>query len=183
VPACRVDDEGLLKLTGSYITTCTVVQPVVKANNQSNGNWQISTPPRGSKTPEWISLKLRIYNYVRGMTTHANPYGAMALQQRGWSLRRHDLSHGSVSEAPNTRPVTTSVTTGDIFGSRLYGRHDGCQDSYQKRTPVMMAVMMAVTMAHRDGLCVSGFSIPFNFILLIAHSPHWSTDFDDLYVI
>jgi len=32
------------------ITACTVVQAVVKANSQSNGNGQISTP-RGSKTP------------------------------------------------------------------------------------------------------------------------------------
>jgi len=31
-------------------TACTVVQAVVKANSQSNGNGQISTP-RGSKTP------------------------------------------------------------------------------------------------------------------------------------
>jgi len=32
------------------ITACTVVQAVVKANSQSNGKGQISTP-RGSKTP------------------------------------------------------------------------------------------------------------------------------------
>jgi len=57
------------------ITACTVVQAVVKANSQSNGNGQISTP-RGSKTPERISMNLGIYNYVGGMTTHANPHGA-----------------------------------------------------------------------------------------------------------
>jgi len=34
----------------SRVTDCTVVQAVVKANSQSNGNGQISTP-RGSKTP------------------------------------------------------------------------------------------------------------------------------------
>jgi len=34
----------------SSITACTVVQAVVKANSQSNGNGQISTPG-GSKTP------------------------------------------------------------------------------------------------------------------------------------
>jgi len=31
--------------------------------------------PRGSKTPERISMKFGIYNYVGGMTTHTNPYG------------------------------------------------------------------------------------------------------------
>ena len=57
------------------ITACTVVQDVVKTNSQSNGNGQISTPRR-SKTPERISLKPRIYNYVGGVTTHGNPPGA-----------------------------------------------------------------------------------------------------------
>jgi len=52
-----------------------VVQPVVKANSQSDGNGQISTP-RGSETPERISMKLGVYNYVEGLTTRANPYGA-----------------------------------------------------------------------------------------------------------
>jgi len=46
----------------------------VKAN-QRNGNGQTSTP-RGSKTPERISMKLGIYNYVGVVTTHANPHGA-----------------------------------------------------------------------------------------------------------
>jgi len=32
--------------------------------------------PRGSETPERISMKRGIYNYVGGITTHANPYGA-----------------------------------------------------------------------------------------------------------
>ena len=57
------------------ITACTVVQAVVKAYTQSDGNGQTSTL-RGSETPERISMKLGIYNYVGGMTTHANPYGA-----------------------------------------------------------------------------------------------------------
>ena len=33
-------------------------------------------PPRGSKTPERIFMKPKMYNYVAGMATHANPYGA-----------------------------------------------------------------------------------------------------------
>ena len=57
------------------ITACTVVQAVVKATSQSNGKGQILTP-RGSETPERISMKLGIYNRVAGMTTHANPCGA-----------------------------------------------------------------------------------------------------------
>ena len=55
-----------------------VVQAVVNCKSQQpNGNGQISTP-RGSETPERISMKLGIYNYVGGMTTvtHANPHGA-----------------------------------------------------------------------------------------------------------
>jgi len=55
----------------------TLTITVVKANSQSNGNWQISTP-RGSEIPERISMKLGIYNYVGGVTTHAHPYGAVA---------------------------------------------------------------------------------------------------------
>ena len=50
------------------------LQAVVKANIQSNGNGQISKP-RGSKTPEWISMKLGTCNYVMGMTTHTNLSG------------------------------------------------------------------------------------------------------------
>ena len=46
-------------------TACTVVQAVVKANSQSNGNGQISTS-RSSQTPERISMKHGIYNYVGG---------------------------------------------------------------------------------------------------------------------
>jgi len=54
----------------------TVVPAVVKANSQSNGKGQILIP-WGSETPEWILMKLGIYNYVVvGMTTHASPCGA-----------------------------------------------------------------------------------------------------------
>ena len=46
---------------------------VIKPSSKSYGKGQISTPPRGgggSETPQRISTKLRIYNYVVGMTTH-----------------------------------------------------------------------------------------------------------------
>jgi len=75
------------------ITACTVVQAVVKPNSQSNGNGQISTP-WGSQTPERISMKLGIYNYV-GVWPHMQIH--MALRQRGWSRRTRDMSHVSVS--------------------------------------------------------------------------------------
>ena len=64
-----------VSITVTVITACTVVQAVVKANSQSNGNGQISTP-RGSKTPERISMKLAIYNYIGSMTKHASLHGA-----------------------------------------------------------------------------------------------------------
>jgi len=43
------------------ITACTVVQAVAKANSQSNGKGQISTP-RGSNTPERI-FKSRLTDF------------------------------------------------------------------------------------------------------------------------
>ena len=61
--------------TSRLVTACTVVQAVVKATSQSNGKGQILTP-WGSETPEWISMKLGIYDRAAGMTTHANPCGA-----------------------------------------------------------------------------------------------------------
>jgi len=64
------DDE-----TRDSIMACTVVQTLVKADSQSYGNGQTSTP-RGSEMPERISTKLGIYNYVGDLTTHANPHGA-----------------------------------------------------------------------------------------------------------
>ena len=64
-----------VRVTEQLITACTVVQAVVKATSQSNGKGQILTP-RGSETPERISMKLEIHNRVAGMTTHANPCGA-----------------------------------------------------------------------------------------------------------
>jgi len=51
------------------------VQAVVKANGPSKENGQISTPV-APKSPNDFSMKLGIYNYVGGMTTHANPCGA-----------------------------------------------------------------------------------------------------------
>ena len=53
----------------THFTACTVVPAVVKATSQSNGKGQILIP-RGSETPERISMKLGIYNRVAGMTTH-----------------------------------------------------------------------------------------------------------------
>jgi len=42
------------------ITACAVVQAVVKANSQSNGQQQILTAPRGFKTVKRILTKPRI---------------------------------------------------------------------------------------------------------------------------
>jgi len=56
-------------------------------DSQSNRNGQISIP-RGSPTPEWILMKLGIYNYV-GVWPHMQIH--MALRQRGWSRRTRDL--------------------------------------------------------------------------------------------
>ena len=75
----------LLKVP-NMIVACVVVQAVVKANSQSNVKWQISTLC-GSKTPEQLSMKIRIYNCVMGMTTHVE------LLQRGWSQLICDVSH------------------------------------------------------------------------------------------
>jgi len=47
---------------------CTVVPAVVKANSQSNGSIQISTPS-GTEVPERISMKLGIYNVGCGCMT------------------------------------------------------------------------------------------------------------------
>jgi len=65
-----------------------VVQAVVKANSKVNGKGQILIPC-GSETPERISMKHRIYNYVAGVTKHANPYG---LRKRG-GLGNHVTCH------------------------------------------------------------------------------------------
>jgi len=62
------------KIMACTVVQAVTVQAVVKANSQSNGNGQTSTP-RGSKTPKRISMKLGIYNYVGGVTTHANQHG------------------------------------------------------------------------------------------------------------
>jgi len=75
----------------STITACTVVQAVVKDNSQSNGKSQTLTP-RGSETPERISMKLGIYNRVAGMPTHANPCGAVTSDNVG-GLGEHVKKH------------------------------------------------------------------------------------------
>ena len=72
---CTLWKADNFHLIEAIVTAGTVVQAVVKANSQSNGNGQISTP-RGSETPERIWMKLEVYNYVGGVTTHANAYGA-----------------------------------------------------------------------------------------------------------
>jgi len=72
-------------------TACAVVQAVVKYNSQSNGKGQISSRPPGSKTPERIFLKPRIYDYVAGQIH-------VALWRRRWSRRRtRDMSHVLIS--------------------------------------------------------------------------------------
>jgi len=53
-------------------TAFTVTQVVVNATSQSNGKGQILTP-WGSETTERILMKLEIYNWSAGLTTHANP--------------------------------------------------------------------------------------------------------------
>ena len=58
------------------------------------GKWANFDPHMGSKTPERISMTLGIYNYVGGMTSHANPHGAATTW---WSRRTGDMSHVSVS--------------------------------------------------------------------------------------
>jgi len=58
----------------SCVTAGTVVPAVVRANSQSNGKGQISTP-WSSETPERISMKLGLYNNVVRMTTCANACG------------------------------------------------------------------------------------------------------------
>jgi len=72
-PGARMLRETVLYVKSKYFT---VLEGVVKANSQSNGNGQISTRPRGSKTLERISLKLCVCNCVVGVTTHTNPHGA-----------------------------------------------------------------------------------------------------------
>jgi len=59
----------------SVINACTVLPTVVKANSHYNWNGQISTS-WGSETPRRILMKLWIYNYIVGMTAHANICGA-----------------------------------------------------------------------------------------------------------
>jgi len=53
------------------------VQAVVKANSQSNRNGQNFDPPWPQNA--WISTIQGVYNYAMGMTTQANPCGAVTL--------------------------------------------------------------------------------------------------------
>jgi len=52
--------------------------------------------PWGSETPEQISIKLGIYNYVVGVTTHANPCGAATT----WVLCSYALLGAQLSWLP-----------------------------------------------------------------------------------
>jgi len=83
------DDEAVELQDSIAVTACTVVQAVVKANSQSNGNGQISTP-WGSKTPQRISMKLGIYN---GYNTCNSIWRCDNVGRLG----EHDLSHVSAS--------------------------------------------------------------------------------------
>jgi len=74
------------------MTSFITVQAVVKSTSQSNGNGQISTP-RGSETPERISMKLGTYNYVVGMGNGRFPYKTFP----GQSLSLSDVSRTDVS--------------------------------------------------------------------------------------
>ena len=91
-------------------------------------------PHWGSKTPERISMKLGIYNYVGGMTTHAKPHCV-----RWGPSYPHPPKKGH--SPPNFRQMSIVA----------------------KRS------LVSATDEHL-----------FNFILGIAPSPHWWTDFDDL---
>jgi len=53
-----------------HLRACTVVQAIVKAKGKFRPLW-------ASKPPKRISMKLKIYNYIKGMTTHF------------WFLNRH----------------------------------------------------------------------------------------------
>jgi len=72
---------------------CTVVQAVVKANSQSNGNGQIR-PPGSPKPLNGFRWNLE-YVTMSGVWPHMQIH--MALRQRVWSRRTRDLSHVSVS--------------------------------------------------------------------------------------
>jgi len=54
------------------------MQADVKTNSQNNGfeMAKFRPPHHGSKTCEQILMKLGIYHYIVGITTHANPHGA-----------------------------------------------------------------------------------------------------------
>jgi len=73
------------------ITIWKVVQAVVKATSQSNGESRFLTTPINPK-PQRISMKLRTYNYIRGITIHAK-LGGTATTCKG----KHVIYHVSDS--------------------------------------------------------------------------------------
>jgi len=67
-----------------------IVQAVVKAKCQSNGNGQILTPPRWPKTSQQILMKLEINNYVTGNDHICNNVGGFS---------KHVTCHILISQA------------------------------------------------------------------------------------
>jgi len=101
------------------IMACMVIRAVVKANSQSNRKQQILTP-YGSKTPEQILMKPKIYNYVVDMTTYANPCGdattwvvsAKTWHHMFWFLSRPFIFVGL---AHTDSPILTIYTPHDVL--------------------------------------------------------------------
>ena len=115
----------------NHITACTVVQAVVKANSQSNGNRQISTRC-GSESPEWISMIPGICNYIAAMTTHANPCGAATT----WVV------------SANTWHVTCFGFLGDLFSYFILGIAPPLMDGFWQS--------IRHTTCFRAKVCLSG---------------------------
>ena len=58
------------------LSACMILQAVVNANSQSNGNSQIST---ASEIHERILKKHGLYSYVMGLITHENLFDAATM--------------------------------------------------------------------------------------------------------
>jgi len=102
---------SLIKLRRFLITACTVVQAVAKAKSQSNGKGQISTP-RGYQTPERITMKFGIHNYVGCTTTYANQHGAATT----WVVSANTWPHacfGFLNPVYTIQPVVKLVIQPD----------------------------------------------------------------------
>ena len=87
--------------------------------SESNGKWQILTPPPWLQNPEQILMKSGIYNYVAGVTTHANPCRdattwVVSANTFFWFLNRPFFILGSRC-AIARRPVLTIYTSYGIF--------------------------------------------------------------------